>query len=105
MVNSDSTIPTETKIKAYGSLAETNKAWGSIITHTVELEQAGFLTPVQSERFRLVAQEFQADMNYCITNSLCTKETEEAGHYGKLRIALEERLNRHEEPNAEKKNE
>ena len=98
----DSTIPTETKIKAYGSLAETNKAWGTIITHAGELERAGFLTPVQSERFRLIAQECQADMNYCITNSFCTKETVEAGHYGKLRIALEERLNPPEEPTPEK---
>ena len=89
MAERDSTIPTQTKIQAYWSLAETNKAWGAIITHARELEQAGFLTPVQSERFRLVAQEFQADMNYCITNSFCTKETEEPGHYGKLRMALE----------------
>src|SRR5579871_6826429 len=104
MVNSDSTIPTETKIKAYWSLAETNKAWGTIITQTGELEQAGFLTSQQSERFRLVAHEFQADMNYCITNSFCTKETEEAGHYGKLRMALEERLNPPEQPNPDQKN-
>ena len=98
----DSTIPTETKVRAYGSLAETNQAWGTIVTHIAVLEQAGFLTPVQSKRFRLTAQEYQADMNYCITNAFCTRETEEAGHYGKRRRAMETRLNLSPSPSAEK---
>lgn len=67
-------------------------AWETITTQTDELEKAGMLTPDQAHRYRLVVQQYQADLNYCVTNTLTTLETEEAGQFEKLRLAFEARL-------------
>jgi hypothetical protein len=83
---------TQQKVAIYQSLSNLNTAFQTVALELERLDDYVMFTLPLFRQFTAAVQETRAGINHRITEYLNEREESEWAHYGKQRIASEERL-------------
>jgi len=80
------------KAEVYQSLYSINESLQTVSEHLEKLKAAGILNASFAEIRQCAAQQMRAEINQTATINLHTRESQDAHHFEKQRLAQEEQL-------------